>query len=76
MTLSDRTRAGVVLTHTKPTEKNHENTKTIGTRSFRRTFRCHRTQHGLESALGQEDVLVSMEAAPLNPLDFMFVRGI
>jgi NADPH:quinone reductase-like Zn-dependent oxidoreductase len=28
-----------------------------------------------ESALGQEDVLVSMEAAPLNPSDFLFVRG-
>ena len=26
-------------------------------------------------ALGQEDVLVSMEAAPLNPSDFLFVRG-
>src|SRR5712664_3592728 len=24
---------------------------------------------------GQEDVLVSMEAAPLNPSDFLFVRG-
>src|ERR1700730_9199818 len=29
-----------------------------------------------EPALGQEDVLVSMEAAPLNPSDFLFVRGI
>jgi len=29
-----------------------------------------------EQTLGQEDVLVSMEAAPLNPLDFLFVRGI
>ena len=29
-----------------------------------------------ESALGQEDVLISMEAAPLNPSDFLFVRGI
>ncbi len=28
-----------------------------------------------ESALGQEDVLVLMEAAPLNPSDFLFVRG-
>jgi NADPH:quinone reductase-like Zn-dependent oxidoreductase len=28
-----------------------------------------------ESPLGQEDVLVSMEAAPLNPSDFLFVRG-
>src|SRR5271170_301213 len=28
-----------------------------------------------ESALGQDDVLVSMEAAPLNPSDFLFVRG-
>ncbi len=28
-----------------------------------------------EPALGQEDVLVSMEAAPLNPSDFLFVRG-
>jgi D-arabinose 1-dehydrogenase-like Zn-dependent alcohol dehydrogenase len=25
--------------------------------------------------LGEEDVLVSMEAAPLNPSDFLFVRG-
>src|SRR3984885_5655930 len=29
-----------------------------------------------ESALGQEDVLISMEAAPLNPSDFLLVRGI
>jgi NADPH:quinone reductase-like Zn-dependent oxidoreductase len=29
-----------------------------------------------EPALGQEDVLISMEAAPLNPSDFLFVRGI
>ena len=29
-----------------------------------------------EPALGQEEVLVSMEAAPLNPSDFLFVRGI
>jgi NADPH:quinone reductase-like Zn-dependent oxidoreductase len=29
-----------------------------------------------QPALGQEDVLVSMEAAPLNPSDFLFVRGI
>ena len=28
-----------------------------------------------EPALGPEDVLVSMEAAPLNPSDFLFVRG-
>src|ERR1700746_395064 len=28
-----------------------------------------------ERALGQEDVLISMEAAPLNPSDFLFVRG-
>jgi NADPH:quinone reductase-like Zn-dependent oxidoreductase len=28
-----------------------------------------------EPALGEEDVLVSMEAAPLNPSDFLFVRG-
>ena len=28
-----------------------------------------------EPALGQEDVLVLMEAAPLNPSDFLFVRG-
>jgi NADPH:quinone reductase-like Zn-dependent oxidoreductase len=26
-------------------------------------------------ALGQEDVLISMEAAPLNPSDFLFIRG-
>jgi NADPH:quinone reductase-like Zn-dependent oxidoreductase len=25
-----------------------------------------------EPALGQEDVLISMEAAPLNPSDFLF----
>src|SRR5258707_2055674 len=30
---------------------------------------------GSEPALGQEDVLISMEAAPLNPSDFLFVRG-
>ena len=29
-----------------------------------------------EPALGQEDVLVSMEAAPINPSDFLFVRGL
>src|SRR5258705_10242782 len=28
-----------------------------------------------ESAVGQEDVLISMEAASLNPSDFLFVRG-
>ena len=28
-----------------------------------------------EPALGQEEVLVSMEAAPLNPSDFLLVRG-
>src|SRR5438874_8024014 len=28
-----------------------------------------------EPALGPEDVLISMEAAPLNPSDFLFVRG-
>jgi NADPH:quinone reductase-like Zn-dependent oxidoreductase len=28
-----------------------------------------------EPALGGEDVLISMEAAPLNPSDFLFVRG-
>jgi NADPH:quinone reductase-like Zn-dependent oxidoreductase len=28
-----------------------------------------------EPALGQEDVLISMEAAPLNPSDFVFIRG-
>jgi NADPH:quinone reductase-like Zn-dependent oxidoreductase len=29
-----------------------------------------------EPALGQEDVLISMEAAPLNPSDFLLVRGL
>src|SRR5882757_4234213 len=29
-----------------------------------------------QPALGEEDVLVSMEAAPLNPSDFLFIRGI
>src|SRR5467141_1591605 len=29
-----------------------------------------------ESDLGQEDVLISMEAAPLNPSDFLLVRGL
>ena len=28
-----------------------------------------------DPALGPEDVLISMEAAPLNPSDFLFVRG-
>src|ERR1700731_883206 len=28
-----------------------------------------------EPALGPEDVLISMEAAPINPSDFLFVRG-
>ena len=28
-----------------------------------------------EPTLGEEEVLVSMEAAPLNPSDFLFVRG-
>ena len=29
-----------------------------------------------ELALGQEDVFISMEAAPINPSDFLFVRGL
>jgi NADPH:quinone reductase-like Zn-dependent oxidoreductase len=29
-----------------------------------------------EPPLGREDVLISMEAAPINPSDFLFVRGI
>src|SRR5882762_6400949 len=29
-----------------------------------------------EPALGEEDVLISLEAAPMNPSDFLFVRGI
>ena len=29
-----------------------------------------------EPVLGPEDVLVSMEAAPINPSDFLLVRGI
>src|SRR5271169_5630185 len=29
-----------------------------------------------EPALGQEDLLVSMEAAPINPSDFLLVRGL
>jgi NADPH:quinone reductase-like Zn-dependent oxidoreductase len=29
-----------------------------------------------EPALGQKDVLISMEAAPLNPADFLLVRGL
>ncbi|TMA75349.1 MAG: trans-2-enoyl-CoA reductase, partial [Deltaproteobacteria bacterium] len=29
-----------------------------------------------EPILGEEDVLVSMEAAPINPSDFLLVRGI
>jgi hypothetical protein len=29
-----------------------------------------------QPALGPEDVLISMEAAPMNPSDFLFVRGI
>src|SRR5437868_10860704 len=29
-----------------------------------------------EPTLGQEEVLISMEAAPMNPSDFLFVRGI
>src|SRR6266480_4411850 len=29
-----------------------------------------------EPALGQEDVLISMEAAPINPSDFLYVRGL
>src|SRR5437667_2489932 len=28
-----------------------------------------------EPALGQEDVFIAMEAAPINPSDFLFVRG-
>src|SRR6476620_10570460 len=28
-----------------------------------------------DPGLGQEDVLISMEAAPINPSDFLFVRG-
>src|SRR4029077_15251151 len=29
-----------------------------------------------EPALGQEDVFISMEAAPINPSDFLYVRGL
>jgi len=29
-----------------------------------------------EPALSQEDVLISMEAAPINPSDFLYVRGL
>src|SRR4029077_1142026 len=29
-----------------------------------------------ESAPGQEEVLISMEAAPINPSDFLLVRGL
>src|SRR5215469_10744065 len=29
-----------------------------------------------EPSLGEEDVIISMEAAPLNPSDFLFIRGI
>src|ERR1700730_13047464 len=29
-----------------------------------------------EPALGQEDVLISMEAAPINPSEFLYVRGL
>ena len=29
-----------------------------------------------EPALGPEDVLIAMEAAPLNPSDFLLVRGL
>jgi NADPH:quinone reductase-like Zn-dependent oxidoreductase len=29
-----------------------------------------------EPAPGQEEVLISMEAAPLNPSDFVLVRGL
>jgi NADPH:quinone reductase-like Zn-dependent oxidoreductase len=29
-----------------------------------------------QPALGQEDVLISMEAAPINPSDFLYVRGL
>jgi NADPH:quinone reductase-like Zn-dependent oxidoreductase len=29
-----------------------------------------------EPVLGQEDVLISMAAAPLNPSDFLLVRGL
>src|SRR4029077_9609175 len=27
-------------------------------------------------ALGEEDVLIAMEAAPINPSDFLYVRGL
>ena len=29
-----------------------------------------------EPVLGQENVLISMEAAPINPSDFLLVRGL
>src|SRR5947207_3597432 len=29
-----------------------------------------------EPALGQEDVFIAMEAAPINPSDFLYVRGL
>src|SRR5438552_3954318 len=49
----------------------------VATRSSWRTFRCHRTQYsaGSGSWPGRSSNLISMEAAPLNPSDFVFVRG-
>src|SRR5260370_12357954 len=29
-----------------------------------------------EPSFGEEDVIISMESAPLNPSDFLFIRGI
>src|SRR5205807_9428694 len=46
----------------------------VAAHSSRRTFRCDRTQHVPEPAPGQEEVLIFMEAAPMDPSDLLFVR--
>ena len=77
MTLSDRTRAGVVRDARKTNgEKIMKTPKRLQLVAFGEPSDVIELNTVSEPALGQEDVLVSMEAAPLNPSDFLFVRGI
>src|SRR4029077_2732042 len=78
-----------ILTQINETERSQRASKTGDSETDERGLLMRRLQlvaHGEPSdvielntvpdpALGPEDVLISMEAAPLNPSDFLFVRG-
>src|SRR6478609_216030 len=81
----------MTTTHTNPEQRDRVTTMAVSHKSNRSKGLLMRqlqlVAHGepsdviklntvAESALGQEDVLVSMEAAPINPSDFLFVRGL